>query len=90
MRIEVKKDPRLKNLDLSKFLEKKSNLEAKYGLHIKIKFCSKCCISNQRPNSTIEFKHNKNSKKNTINFDSDNICDACRTSEMKKSSNWLG
>ena len=83
--MEVKKDPQREKLDLSKFLEQSSNPEVKYGLPREIKFCYKCCISNQRPNSTIEFKHNKNSKKKTINFDSDNICDACRISEMKKS-----
>tara|TARA_A100001388_G_scaffold102838_1_gene75006 strand:- start:4316 stop:5632 length:1317 start_codon:yes stop_codon:yes gene_type:complete len=83
--MEVKKDPSLKKIDINQFKENNSNLQVKYGLPKKIKFCVKCGISNQRPNSTIEFKHNKNSKKETINFDSNNICDACRTAEKKSS-----
>ena len=27
-----------------------------FGLPAEVKFCSKCVISNQRPNSSIEFK----------------------------------
>ena len=37
-----------------------------YGLPENIKFCKSCVISNQRPSSTIEFKHLKNEKKQTI------------------------
>jgi N-acetyl sugar amidotransferase len=58
--------------------------EAFYGLPEKIKFCSKCVISNQRPNSTIEHKHTHQSKKTTINFDENNICDACKVAEQKR------
>ena len=39
----------------------KSNFSL-YGLPKDVKFCKKCVISNQRPNSVIEFK-NKNNKK---------------------------
>lgn len=55
----------------------------KYGLPRQVKFCSRCVISNQRPNSTVEFKHTAESKKATIAFDADNICDACRVAEEK-------
>lgn len=58
-------------------------LEVKYGLPREVKFCKKCVISNQRPNSAIELSHNKNSKKQTIHFDEEGICDACRVSEEK-------
>ena len=34
----------------------------------KVLFCKKCVISNQRPNSTIEFKNKKEDKKEVINF----------------------
>ena len=61
--------------------------DAYYGLPNKIKFCKKCVISNQRPNSTVEFK-NANLKKETITFGEDGICDACRYSEIKKNTNW--
>lgn len=63
--------------------EKDENLEVKYGLPSKVLFCKKCVISNQRPNSCQEFEHNITSKKKTIHFDKDCICDACRAAEKK-------
>ena len=45
-------------------------------------------MSNQRPTSTVEFKHTINSAKDTMNFDKDGICDACRTAEQKESIKW--
>tara|TARA_B100002052_G_scaffold186518_1_gene169910 strand:+ start:11564 stop:12796 length:1233 start_codon:yes stop_codon:yes gene_type:complete len=59
-----------------------------YGLPSEVKFCSKCVMSNQRPVSAIEFEHNINSKKDTLNFDENGICDACNMSEIKKSIDW--
>ena len=58
-------------------------LEVKYGLPAEVQFCKKCVISNQRPSSAVEFKHNKDSKKTTIRFDEDGVCDACRYAERK-------
>lgn len=63
------------------------NLSAYYGLPNQVKFCKKCVISNQRPNSTIEFK-NSNLQKKTIAFDGEGICDACRYAEIKERTNW--
>lgn len=63
-------------------------LEAYYGLPSDVKFCSKCVMSNQRPASAVEFKHTKESKKITLNFDGDGVCDACRTSEQKEKISW--
>ena len=60
-------------------IEKGKKMEAYYGLPTEVKFCTKCVISNQRPASTVEFKHTKDSKKVTINFDEHGVCDACRT-----------
>ena len=40
--------------------------EAYYGLPGKVKFCSNCVISNQRPSSEVEFKHTIETKKKTI------------------------
>ncbi len=57
--------------------------EILYGLPKEIIFCKKCVISNQRPNSAIEYQHTQDSLKNTINF-VDGICDACRFAERKK------
>jgi N-acetyl sugar amidotransferase len=64
-------------------MDEETKLEAFYGLPIEVKFCKKCVISNQRPNSEVEFKHNINTKKSAIGFDEEGICDACRYSEKK-------
>ena len=64
-------------------MNNKQNLEAFYGLPKKVKFCKKCVISNQRPSSTVEFKHSKNEKKKTIGLTKNNICDACHYQEEK-------
>jgi N-acetyl sugar amidotransferase len=69
-------------------MENKNNLEAYYGLPQEVKFCKNCVISNQRPASAIEFKHTKDSKKTTMNFDEDGVCDACRMAEVKNSIDW--
>lgn len=54
-----------------------------FGLPSKVLFCKHCVISNQRPSSTVEFKHTKDDKKSTIGFDDDGVCDACRYQEIK-------
>lgn len=63
-------------------------MEAKYGLPEEVIFCEKCVMSNQRPNSAIEFKHNKESKKKTLCIDEDGVCDACRVAEQKEQIDW--
>ena len=63
-------------------------LEAYYGFPQEVKFCKKCVMSNQRPASTAEFKHTINSKKVTLNFDEEGVCDACRNAEIKESIDW--
>ena len=63
-------------------------LEAKYGLPPDVRFCARCVISNQRPNSAVEFKHTATSKKETIHFDAEGVCDACRFAERKKQIDW--
>jgi N-acetyl sugar amidotransferase len=60
-----------------------------FGLPEEVVFCKKCVISNQRPNSAVEYQHNKDSLKTTIAFGEDGICDACRFTEKKKNDiNW--
>tara|TARA_A100001388_G_scaffold274607_1_gene258549 strand:- start:2175 stop:3551 length:1377 start_codon:yes stop_codon:yes gene_type:complete len=54
-----------------------NNLTAYYGLPTNVKFCSSCVISNQRPSSTIEFKNDGKAPKKVINFNQNDICDAC-------------
>lgn len=65
-----------------------NNLEAKYGLPQEVKFCRKCVMSNQRPVSEVEFKHNIQTKKKTMNFDEEGVCDACRANEKKNAIDW--
>ena len=63
-------------------------MEAKYGLPEQVVFCKQCVMSNQRPVSAVEFKHNINTKKLTMNFDEHGVCDACRMAEKKKEIDW--
>ena len=69
-------------IDEQAFAEGANNPPRKYGLPAHIEFCAQCCISNQRPSSTVEFRHNADSTKKTIRFE-DGICDACRMAERK-------
>jgi len=64
--------------------EVSEHLEVKYGLPRQVKFCTRCVISNQRPNSTVEYRHTSESKKQTIHFDAEGVCDACRFAERKR------
>lgn len=74
---------------VSKFDQSIDKLEVKYGLPREVKFCKICVISNQRPNSAIEFQHTATSKKETINLDENGICDACHLAKEKKTKiNW--
>jgi N-acetyl sugar amidotransferase len=75
-------------IDLSSFSSAKNNPEVKYGLPQKVEYCARCVISNQRPNSTIEFKHTIKSRKPTIAFDVHGVCDACRIAEKKLEIDW--
>ena len=71
--------------DIEKPLER---LPAFYGLPNDVKFCKRCVISNQRPNSTVEFKHTSKSKKVTILIDDEGLCDACKTADTKNQIDW--
>jgi len=53
-----------------------------FGLPKKVIFCKKTLISNQRPNSAIEFKHNSKSKKKTLNI-KNGISDTWKYSRKK-------
>jgi len=59
-----------------------------YGLPLDVVFCKKCTMNNQRPASSIEFENKENSKKKTLAFGEDGICDACKYAEQKKGINW--
>jgi N-acetyl sugar amidotransferase len=76
--------PAPREVDKSRFAPDAKNSEAKYGLPQEVAYCKRCVISNQRPNSAVEYNHTKESKKKTIHFDEEGICDACRFAEKKQ------
>ncbi len=75
--------------DKSKYVGEQHAHETKYGLPPDVQFCVKCVISNQRPNSAVEYTHTKATQKKTIHFDENGVCDACKFAEKKKATiNW--
>jgi len=80
--METIKQPQAVHLKL--FGKDDSDLAVRYGLPQEVKFCSRCVISNQRPNSAVEYSHTKTSRKTTVSFNQDSICDACKLAEQKK------
>lgn len=65
-----------------------NQLEVKYGLPRDVVFCKKCVISNQRPTTTLEYRNRPDSKKETIGFDAEGVCSACRVAERKAATDW--
>ena len=56
-------DPRKLKINKDFYSPVKTDLKALYGLPKKVMFCKSCVVSNQRPNSTVEFKNNPKKKK---------------------------
>src|SRR5205085_7396260 len=44
-------------VDLTPFTANGPGSPTKYGLPETVKFCTRCVISNQRPNSAVEYQH---------------------------------
>ena len=63
-------------------------LEAKYGLPQEVIFCKECVLSNQRPSSSVEFKHTRDRDHRTLHMDGEGVCDACRFLRVKEQINW--
>ncbi|QQR38404.1 N-acetyl sugar amidotransferase [Devosia rhizoryzae] len=82
----INADPRKEAIDMSLYGPNATPSQAKYGLPQHVQFCRKCVISNQRPNSAVEYKHTAQSKKTVIAFDEEGVCDACRNAERKQAS----
>ena len=60
----------------------------KYGLPSNV-FSVKCVMSNQKPHSVNETTHTAKSKKTTLGFDEEGVCDACKYAEEKDNKiNW--
>lgn len=75
-------------IDRNEYEKQTGPLKTRYGLPEIVQYCQKCVISNQRPNSAVEFSHTGESKKKTIHFDEQGVCDACRYAEKKVSIDW--
>jgi len=82
---KVHPDPRNDVLDYSRYAIDLESPISFYGLPEHICFCARCGVSNQRPNSAIEHQHQHDSKKTTIAFDHNGVCDACRFADLKNS-----
>lgn len=76
------------SVDLVPFQAETGPHKTRYGLPGEIHFCRTCVISNQRPNSAAEFTTTAASEKQTIRFDQDGVCDACRAAAEKKRIDW--
>ena len=64
-------------------MNEKKISESLFGAPTDVLFCKSCVISNQRPSSTVEFKHDIKEKKKTIGFQDDGVCDACHYHKIK-------
>jgi N-acetyl sugar amidotransferase len=71
-------------IDLNTFRKDNLNTEPFYGLPKNVMFCKNCVVSNQRPNSAVEYNHTTKSLKETIHFDEMGVCDACIFAKRKK------
>ena len=80
----MSKYPAHRDIDLAPFKKEEGPFDILYGLPHDVAYCSRCAISNQRPNSAVEYEHTKASKKSTIHFDAEGVCDACRFAERKQ------
>ena len=57
-----------------------------YGLPEEVKFCKSCVISNQRPDSVVEFKNIDNKKLELILTKEE--CEACKYAKIKEKIDW--
>ena len=75
------------NLDFTKHRLKNPDITY-YGLPREVKFCKSCVISNQRPSSDYEHKNDGKGNKKTINFNENDVCDACKVFQIKSKIDW--
>lgn len=62
--------------------------EVKYGLPAEVVFCKRCVMSNQRPASSVEFRHTRDHKHKALRIADDGVCDACKAAEEKERIDW--
>ncbi len=58
-----------------------------HGLPEKVIFCKRCVMSNQRPSTSPELVK-KDTRIDTVGFDDDGVCHACKYLEIKKRIDW--
>ena len=58
-----------------------------HGLPESVLFCKRCVMSNQRPSTSPELRK-KTTRIETVAFDDDGICHACKYADFKKTINW--
>jgi N-acetyl sugar amidotransferase len=61
--------------------------EVMHGLPEKVVFCQRCVMSNQRPSTSPELVK-QDTKIDTVGFDDDGICHACKWLEIKRKIDW--
>jgi hypothetical protein len=72
------------SVDYNRFNRPQQDLEVLYGLPRDVLFCKKCNMSNQQPMSSNEYTHSSGSKKSTLSFDENRVCDACNFNLLKE------
>lgn len=73
------------SLALELSIKSGSEVPSFYGLPKDVYYCRNCVLSNQRPASAVEFKHDSASQKTTVPI-VDGLCDACRIHALKHGS----
>lgn len=62
--------------------------EAYWGLPEDVTYCKRCVMSNQRPASSVEFKHTTKHQHRSLKIWDDGVCDACHYAEVKDQIDW--
>ena len=75
-----------KKANLNLFVEDKHKNIVRYGLPLKVEFCKKCLISNQRPTTRAEHLIKQDVAIPTKFFDG--ICEACIIKDQHKNIDW--
>ena len=60
------------------------NLNSMYGMPKKVKYCTKCNVTNQTPTTTNEYEHDKNTQQIPIEFNENDVCYGCVVNEKKR------
>lgn len=64
-------------------MNKKNNFSL-YGMPEEVIFCKVCVVSNQKPNTVVEFKQTSDKRRTGISFNKEGVCSACEYNEKKK------